>query len=490
MKLDSGANTGNGKYALRSKDVGIFGARTVITISIYNDLIGTYANGDYLRLDIYNGTQEIALLFCSDGLYMYSAGDYNEVGVNLITLDTWQELTLDITWGIDVDIYLGEDLKATITNCFIDNITANGTIIFTQYGYTTAHQISYIDRFRAGNTFLPPIITATSKLVYRGYLANIVPTLKTNPDIVLDVRGYFDLLKKIVIQDTGDTKTYTTSKVSEIVNDIVDTFIVVNTNITEGTIEDGEYITDIDTIDFLGTVEDALRTLSEIAGDIEYGVDEDLAFYWMAEHTTISHKFFVGNNIAILERRVKWDDLVNKFYLIGGEVADAKYKKTGENTDSQSSYGLAEEIINNSSIVSDSVAVQYMAAILAEKAIPQFSIRATIKNTALRLEDTIPLGLVTFYDASYDSVSLGDLIGDIIGETADGGSDITIGETGDGGSGVIVGGQYSAQVDRISYSLSNTPGRFNLEIQLGDTVLETAAKIKRLERELASLTQY
>jgi len=404
---------------------------------------------------------------------------------------------------------------------------------------------------------------ATSKLVYRGFIANIKPTLKINQDIVLDIRGYFDLLMKFVIQDTGDTKTYTSKTIAFIVDDIADNFIIPNSNITLGTIDttDGSAFS-IDTIDFLCSVENALRTLSELAGDAEYGVDEDLVFYWRTESTTINHKFFVGNNISILERRVKWDDLVNKLYLVGGDVGDppAAYKKTIEATDSQSQYYLAEEIITNSSIKTSNVATQYLTSILTQRSIPQFSVRAKIKNTDLRLEDTIPMGLVTFYDAIYDNVSLGDVIGDIIGAestitsssvanptvitaTAHGfqsgqsviisghtgstpdingtytityigvntfsipvnvtvggtggvatsnpenGSDIIIGETGDGGDNVYVGGQYSAQVDRLSYSLSNTAGRFNVEVQLGDTILETAAKIKRLELALSSLQQ-
>lgn len=419
---------------------------------------------------------------------------------------------------------------------------------------------------------------STSKLVYRGFIANIVPKLQVIQEIILDVRGYFDLLKKIIVHTSGNTRTYTSKTVAFIADDIADVFIVPNTPITiAGALTAGDFTSD--TLEFLGTVEGALRTLSELQGDIEYGVDENLVFYWQTESTTINAKFFVGNDISILERRVKWDDLVNKLYLIGGDVAGVKYKKTGENTDSQGSYGLAEEIINNSSIVTDGVASQYMGEILTERAIPQFSIRAQVKNTDLRLEDTIPIGLVTFYDANYDTSSLGDTIGDIIGESFGGiktvaikaggsgytngaqvltvvqsggasgtvnvtvsggvvtaivsiatqgtgytttgvggtganglattggggtgctfnisalnitsgtGSNIVIGETAEGGSNVYVGGQYSAQVERISYSLSDTPGRFNLEIQLGDTVLETAAKIRRLELVLANLNQ-
>jgi hypothetical protein len=477
----------------------------------------------------------------------------------------------------------------------------------------------------------------TSKLVYRGFIANIVPTLKVNQDIVLDVRGYFDLLKKIIVHTTGDTRTYTSKTVAYIADDIADNFIVPNTPITiAGALTDGDFTAD--TLEFLCTVEDALRTLSELQGDIEYGVDEDLVFFWATESTTINRKFFVGNNVSVLERRVNWDDLVNKLYLVGGEVSGVKYKKTANAADSQSLYYLAEEIINNSSITTDSVAAQYMGAILAERSNPQFSIRAQIKNTALRMEDTIPMGMVTFYDAVYDRDSPGDLLGDIIGASvviitssianptiifakahgfltgqsvviaghtsctpdingthtitcvdrdigtdltcADGdaaapevasashnfvaadvghylhisagtdwtpgwyaivsvaankatldgpcgangalasgtwqlgedsfsipvnvsdggvggtavsdpanGSDIRIGLTADGGDDVFVGGQYSAQVNRISYELSNTPGRFNIEVQLGDTVLETSAKIKRLELALSSLQQ-
>lgn len=496
--------------------------------------------------------------------------------------------------------------------------------------------------------FTPPTreyddVVPPTKLVYRGYIANIVPKLKVNQDIKLDVRGYFDLLKKLIVHTTGDTRSYPDGAVNlihEIVDDIVDTFVVANSDITKGTIDttDGSAF-DIDAIDFLGSVDDALRTLAEIAGDVEYGVDEDLVFFWRTESTTINRRFFIGNNVSLLERRVIWDKLVNKLYLVGGDVAGSKYKGNAENTESQALYGLAEEIINNSSITTAAVKTQYLGTILTARSIPQLSIRAKVNNINFRLEDTIPMGLMTFYDAEYDQTSLGDTVGDIIGAasnietssianpsmifakhhgfltgqsvvisghagetpeiegthtitcltrdigtdlasadgdanpavvtsashtfvaadvghyihvsagtgwtvgwyaiasvaagaatldgpvgadgaltggtwqlgedsfsipvnvTADGtggtatsspsnGSDIRIGETGDGGDDVTIGGEYSAQIDRISYDLSDTDERVNINIQLGDTILETAAKIKRLELQLASVTQY
>lgn len=490
------------------------------------------------------------------------------------------------------------------------------------------------------------LVNGGSKLVYRGYIANAVPTLQKNEQITIQVRGYFDLFKKLIVHDTGDKKTYTTTEVSEIVDDIAKTFISPSTpikinylsnngfelwtagdssapddwtlagasaavakestikklgsysakvtragtdcylyqdihavkgisywsgktvtfgcwvyatvanraflevydgaNFTNSSFHTGDstwqfltvthtisssadkvrlllYITDgntsayydgaifvegsaipdhyqgglidvgsfeCDSIQFLTTVEDALNTLAELAGDAEYGVDENLFFFWKTESSEIRKKFIVGDNVEMLERKVDYDKLVNKAYLVGGTVSGSKYRRTAENTDSQSQYYLSEKIYNNGSIVTDTVADQYLGAKLSENAQPQLAIRAKIANTSLRLEDTLPIGLVVFYDVDYDRNMLNDSTGDIIGEAADGGSDITIGEAADGGDDIIVGGQYSAQIDRIQYEVSNTEGKFNLTIQFGDTVLETAAIIKRIDLALANLQQY
>jgi len=332
------------------------------------------------------------------------------------------------------------------------------------------------------------LVNGGSKLVYRGYVANAVPTLDRDERIMLQVRGYFDLFKKLIVHDTGDKKTYISDYVNEIVDDIIDSFVLADTPITKGTIDSSTF--EVDSIQFLTTVEDAFNTLAQLAGDAEYGVDENLVFFWRNESTAIRKRFIVGDNVEMLERKVDYDKLVNRAYLVGGTVSGSKYKRTAENTDSQALYYLSEKIYNNGSIVTDTVADQYLGSMLRENAAPQLAIRAKIANTSLRLEDTVPIGLIVFYDVEYDRNLLTDSKGDIIGETADGGSDLIIGEEADGGDDIIIGGQYSAQVDRILYEPSDTEGRFNLTIQFGDTVLETAAIIKRIDLALANLQQY
>ncbi len=322
---------------------------------------------------------------------------------------------------------------------------------------------------------------ATSKLVYRGWINGIIPSLKIPQEIDLDVRGYSDLLEFLVVQNVGGKKTYTSTLISSIVTNIVDTFITPNTDITKGTIDTANFSPD--TIQFKCSIAEALKTLAELEGKIEYGVDEDLVFYWRTESEVLAHRFLIGDNIEIFERRVDWSQLLNKIYFEGGEVSDTPYLKTAEAIDSQSMYFLAEGIVANSSITTSAVADQYLSSILRERAAPRLILRFKVLNTSKRMEDTIPIGEVAVYDSDYDEGLY------TIGELADGGSDLVVGLTADGGSNATVGGVYQGQIDKIRYTPSNTDERFNIEVTMGGSFLETAAKIKQLELLLSNIRQ-
>lgn len=322
---------------------------------------------------------------------------------------------------------------------------------------------------------------STSKLVYRGWVSVVIPSLKIPQDITLEVRGYFDRLDSLVVHDSGGRKTYANDTVSTIVDDIVDNFIVANTSITKGTIDAAVFSPD--SIQFKGTVAEALKTLADLEGKIEYGVDEDLVFYWRTQNSTISHKFIVGNNVQLFERRVDWSQLLNKIYFEGGEVDGETYIKTAEASDSQSQYYLAEGIITNSAITTSTVADQYLGSILKEKASPRLVIRAKVPNISTRIEDTIPLGACAIYDADYDEDYY------IYGTAGNGGSDLTYGLDANGGSNATYGGVYSGQIDQIKYSLSNTSERMSVEIVLGGSLSEFSAKVAQLELLLSNIRQ-
>jgi len=67
-----------------------------------------------------------------------------------------------------------------------------------------------------------------------------------------------------------------------------------------------------------------------------------------------------------------------------------------------------------------------------------------------------------------------------------------IGRAGSGGGNIIVGGGsglFQDQVDVVRYSLSDTESRFNIEISLGGTTNDAAAKLKQIELTLDSVRQ-
>lgn len=322
---------------------------------------------------------------------------------------------------------------------------------------------------------------ATSKLVYRGYIDQTLPRLDVQQDVTINIRGYFDKLKRIIVQDEADTKVYTNMSVSAIVEDIIDTFVTPNTSITKGTIDGATFV--VDQINFKTDVATALRTLADIEGGIEYGVDANCQFFWRTESKTLNHKFFVGLDVSKFERRIDWSGMMNKIYFEGGSVDGAAYVRTAESPNSQSRYFVSEGIISNASIVTDSVAGQYIDRRLNELGLPKIKVRAYIPNTSLRLEDTIPLGKVAIYDADYDQ-SLYKW-----GTTVNGGSNLKWGRTQAGGSNAVWGGVIKAQVEKITYTLSDTDECVNMDILTGGPTMKTAVTLKQLELLTDSLRQ-
>jgi len=322
---------------------------------------------------------------------------------------------------------------------------------------------------------------STSKLVYRGWLSGVVPSLAEPESITLNIRGYFDFLKYIIIHDGGDKKTYENMGISAIVESIIDDFVTTPTSITKGTIDAASF--SADKLEFRTKVSEALRTLAEIEGGVEYGVDENLVFYWRAQGETLSHKFFIGDNVKLFERRIVWDNLVNKIYFEGGLVNDSPYIKISGAEDSQTRHFLAEGQESNSAITTDGVAARFLSAKLKESAKTPLTLKVKILNTDTRIEDTIPAGRVGIFDADYDQTLK------IWGTTANGGDNMVWGTLKNSGSGGIWGGMYKDQISSIKYTLSSTEGRFNIELVFGGSLLDTSAKLKQMDLLLSSLRQ-
>jgi len=170
MKLLTGDQATDGR-ASRTQDIGSFGARTVFSMSLYHDAIGTTWE-DAFQFAAADGSTKLSILYGSDGLYVYNGAAYVEVGTNLVVQDTWQEWTFDVDWTAQtVDVYLDGVLKVSDVDCSWASADTEGTIVFIQYGYSSSNLLTYIDWFKAG--------TSTSDIIGGSLQCYSEATIKT-----------------------------------------------------------------------------------------------------------------------------------------------------------------------------------------------------------------------------------------------------------------------------------------------------------------------
>jgi hypothetical protein len=135
----------------RTQDIGSFGSRAVISLSVYCDSIGTMTADDYFFMSAQDGSAKLNVAFASDGLFVFNGSTYVEAGADLVVQDTWQEWSFDIDWtNKKVDVYLNKSLKASQMDLWTSAGT-NGLIWFSQYAFTTGGRLTYIDWFKAGS---------------------------------------------------------------------------------------------------------------------------------------------------------------------------------------------------------------------------------------------------------------------------------------------------------------------------------------------------
>jgi hypothetical protein len=203
MKLLTGAANGT---ANRNQDIGSFGTRTVFSMNIYFDALGTTAADDKFILDIYGSSLHFYFVAGTDGLFIInSAGSLVEVGTNLIVQDVWQEWTLDVNWSAGtVDVYLDKVLKAAGVDCNYADAGTNGLVTFRQQGVTTANRLTYIDWFKAGSYWTSAPVTT-----------ELTPTINS--------------------ADTYETKTWDISGVADADKNAIDKLIFTQANADSAT---------------------------------------------------------------------------------------------------------------------------------------------------------------------------------------------------------------------------------------------------------------
>jgi len=154
--------TGTTDYsaAKRIIDVGSFGNRVVVSLSLYCDLIGTQTSLGTFRLLVSKSNRQCYISFCSDGLFVYDGSAQNEVGTNIVSQDTWQEWTFDIDFtNQTVDVYLGENLVGDNKDCSYGGSFTEGSIEIAQGTGMANNLVSYVDWIKIGDNFAGASLT-------------------------------------------------------------------------------------------------------------------------------------------------------------------------------------------------------------------------------------------------------------------------------------------------------------------------------------------
>lgn len=140
----------NGDNAKRTKDIGVISDSYTFETKLQFDTLNAVTSGDYAEFNIYNGVIQFKTRFSDDGLEVYNGTAWAEVGVNLVSEDTWSTWKFVVSGGTataaKVDIYKDGNPVGLQYNCANADTTLDGQIdIFARAGASGTICDYYID---------------------------------------------------------------------------------------------------------------------------------------------------------------------------------------------------------------------------------------------------------------------------------------------------------------------------------------------------------
>lgn len=297
-------------------------------------------------------------------------------------------------------------------------------------------------------------------LWYQGLVENKSPSIVGGEEsLSVTGHGYYTQLERYYVDED-----YSSTEISAIVKDILDTYVTPNSDITYSTydIEDTGFTAD--TLNINTNAKDAIQTCADIVGSREYGVNEQLQFFFIERSDTVGFRFPLGTKVTRYNPEQDFKDIVNRVIIQGGDVAGSPYFNTYDDTASQLKFGRRDKVIENSAIVTNTVAEQYASAIFAEYRDVLRRASCELVNYNIRIEDTIPLPLVqilaggTTYGTKYYGTFL-------------------------------YGGFISRQINRIRYSIDDN-GNMKIGLEMGARRPSIAEELAKLDFKLEQQRNY
>lgn len=301
-------------------------------------------------------------------------------------------------------------------------------------------------------------ITGTYGIVYQGLINNKVPNVRGNSeDIGFSGHGYINQLSRIKF---STNTTYTAQEASIIIKNILDTYLTY-TNVTYSASDIEATTFTFDTLEFkLGeSILSAIKKISDTVGSREYGVDQNRKFYFKQRSSTIGFRFLSGVNITNFQDNQDFSEIVNQVFVQGAQAGGTYYTSGAYNDlSSQSKYNLRTELLQNSSVSTNSVAEQLATAYLSDKSEVSRRASCSLINYEGQLEATIPIPLFSEIsrNVKYGQKKYGTF---------------------------LYSGTVSRVINRINYSLTNN-NSLKITLDLGQLRPNLAEDLKQLEYKL------
>ncbi len=238
---------------------------------------------------------------------------------------------------------------------------------------------------------------------YRGIIRSVKIEEQGNEQFS-DVRGYgyLELLDNVQVQ-----KEYPAGvSVSQVVNDIMDTYISPNTRIRRPSdIDDTSSDSGVDNspyafstpIHFECSAMKALKFLSEIQGSREFGVDADGLIYFRSSITNIIYNFFLSKNIVKKISGGKTFIQANEIKVAGKSFGSRDFLQVRPDVTDVSNNGVYESAMEVPWVTGDNDASRWADNIIAKNKGQQRWSVFTWKGVTRRLDASNPIGRISIY---------------------------------------------------------------------------------------------
>lgn len=299
--------------------------------------------------------------------------------------------------------------------------------------------------------------TGDYDLWYQGLVEAKIPNIKNSKEII-SVRGhgYQAQLSRIYLNDIS----YTSQEISVIVKNILDNYIVGETDITYSAGDIASTGFTAGALTFNTDALTAMQTLADIAGTREWGVDRNRKFYFKARSSSASFYYPLSGKVITFSTDDSFKDIINRIIVQGGDVGGAPYTATFNDAASQLKYSRRDKVIQNSAITTSAVASQLATSYFAE--FNDVVRRASCEVIdEILVENTTPVGMfqVVAPSTTYGEKSYGTF---------------------------LYSGRISYQIKKVNYSLDGV-GTMKIRFDLGQPRPSISEDIGKIEYELEQL---